>query len=510
MIKKMCEEFRTNPRKNMSNKKNYLEKRTLCGEPYPELSLKEGENIKFLQSKEEYRINKNILGLYHDSDRPKNYYPSYFLNNFKSSYNPASENIKEIQKKEKQKSKSLVDLNLKFKPSVSVESKILIPEEPVSFYPGTEPLKYHPLTQIPDRRDADGFLKSWVNYFWGNPEESLTKMLQFSRPNKAKIKTLFEEKPYRLFERRRKSLLIRQTLKVFKTDLCVEDLTDELFKFDRVKTIDSPYVIEIHTMINDAMNRSFMPNGRYSSGSVVCQGFIIHLQEKLDGTLTERLPTMSSLEKNVILCQLLLTLSILQGQYGILHTNITAENIAFLNIKQSDGYFKYKIAGRTFYLPNVGFIAVFIGFDNARVLNPMYEVDHYRGIRNVKVFAEVEPFWGNKAGNELVVEPFKTKYLPILDEKYDYETYKRNDSDQNIFINGFDSVPDLTVDLSDMRTYPAFDFKKDIEDLIKIFLNQNYVFDGLRSVLPDLTAAVLFPQFSKVKFDIIEEFRWPS
>ncbi|BCB67500.1 hypothetical protein [Lymphocystis disease virus 2] len=505
----MCEEFKTDPHKNVLNKKAYLELKKKCGEPYPELSLKENLNVKFVQSTEEYHINKNILGLYNDSDRPKNYYPSYFLNNFKSYYNPASENIEEIQKNKKKKYKSLIDINLKPKPVTFVKSEILVDEESVISYPSTDPLKYHPLTQIPDRHEAEGFLKSWVDYLWGNLDDSLNKILQFSRPDQAEIEALFMEKPYRLFERRRKSLLIRQKLKISKIDLCFENLNDEHLKFDRVKTIDSPYIIDIHTMINDAMNRSFMPNGRYSSGSVVCQGFIIHLQEKINGKLAEKLPAMSQLERNVTLCQLLLTLTILQGQYGILHNNITPENIIYLDIKQSDNYFKYKIAGRTFYLPNIGFIAAITGFDNARVLNPMYDIDQYRGIRNVKVSAEVDAFWGNKAGNELKIESFKTKYLPILDEKYNYKTYKRNDSNQNIFVDGFDSVPDLTIDLADMRTYPAFDFKKDVQDLIKIFLDKDYIFDDLRSVLPDLTAAILFPQFSEVKFDVIEEFRWP-
>ncbi|AOC55175.1 hypothetical protein LCDVSa091R [Lymphocystis disease virus 3] len=507
----MCEEFRIDPYKIASNKKIYSELTEKCGQPYPELSLKEKLTVKFIPSEKEYYVNKNILGLYDDSDRPKNYYPSYFLTDFKSPYNPALNDVEEIRKKEKKKYKSLIDLNLKPRIKSFVETKTLAPKESTVIYPGTDSLKYHPLTQIPERYEPEGFLKSWVDYLWGNSEESLNNVLQFSKPNKADLKRLFTEKPYRLFERRRKSLLIRQKLKTLTVDLCLKNIEEEDFKFDRVETKDSPYVIEIHTMINDAMNRSFIPNGRYSSGSVVCQGSIVHLQEKLDGNLTDRFTGMSLVEKDVTLCQLLLTLTILQGQYGILHNKISAKNIAFLDIKQSKGYFKYKIAGRTFYLPNVGFLAMFVGFDDARILNPMYGVDQYRGIRNVKVSAEVEPFWGNKAGNELIVKSFKTKYLPILDEKYDYKTYERNKSDQNIFIDGFDSTPDITVDLSDMRTYPAFDFKKDVEDLVKIFFpNRNYVFDGLRAILPDLTAAVLFPQFSELKFNVIEEFRWPS
>lgn len=184
-----------------------------------------------------------------------------------------------------------------------------------------------------------------------------------------------------------------------------------------------------------------------------------------------------------IFFQILSALYSLEKYYSILHNDIKAENILLKNTP-SGGCWEYVADGRSYFVENLGFVALVTDFGVSRSFDPKYTTDGYLGERNAYI----------KNG---MFEPFETNYFLSIDNKtgkltktkpYSFR-WEEGKGTRNRFHKRF-SYPSLAF-------LPPFEFFYDIQDLIRTFLG------GKRLSQPDFHKGMPFLS-NKFKEKLIE------
>ncbi|NP_078689.1 Uncharacterized conserved domain linked to protein kinase domain [Lymphocystis disease virus 1] len=288
------------------------------------------------------------------------------------------------------------------------------------------------------------------------------------------------------------------------------------------KNIIKPIEITVQQILNDIVFKKETPNVLLSIGAeylcdicepnYVCYNFFTEAPSMV---LTDMfLIGLTVEEKQSIILQLLCTLAILHGKYGIIHNNIALENIYLRRSNIRASFIKYSIDKRHFYIRNIGYIPLLSNFENSYTVHPDYGTVNYYGIKNAKIEKTgLKPSWGNRAGREYKQVPLKISKKPIFDSDNNLLRLESN----NVIINWtnmqkstFNKVVKENkenINLKDLRQYPSQDFYKDILNILKIFVPYEYniaVMDETRTLyntdgsatkylFADVMAAYLFP-----------------
>lgn len=98
---------------------------------------------------------------------------------------------------------------------------------------------------------------------------------------------------------------------------------------------------------------------------------------------------LTLLEWKVFMFQILSTLAVIQSHYpGFKHNDLKANNILIHKVKKTDKKIKYKICGKNFMTPNIGYMLKLCDFDFASI----------RDIKQNVINQKVETPWAKKNG----------------------------------------------------------------------------------------------------------------
>ncbi|NP_078619.1 hypothetical protein LCDV1gp005 [Lymphocystis disease virus 1] len=353
---------------------------------------------------------------------------------------------------------------------------------------------------------------------------------------------------------------------------CDKSVIESCGKFDDWGVGEVPYELGIQTMINKALDSGITQNFIYTIGAGICKECIIEIfgkaklgkcytivMEAAAYSLAEILDVLTWAESINAIQQLLMGLTILHGEYGILHRDIKAHNILVLPGPTS-GYFKYVVEDRTFFIPCMGKIYTIADFGVSQILNPKYKQSNsLLGTRNFKAIRNANPVgWGATAGLEYTLEPFSTKLRPnfyknkvSLKRNTFYKKWWKTPQKPhglytvNHFTKDEDVKPSIKVDLNNMRTFPAQEFIGDIQDVLRIFVGGAQYFqkhrhygkfvndplfnklkymtlhdpvftlvllylNPVKYIFPDVLTAFLFPELKSIQTKIEETFVWKT
>jgi serine/threonine protein kinase len=263
-------------------------------------------------------------------------------------------------------------------------------------------------------------------------------------------------------------------------------------------------------LLQNALTLQQSPNFLRVYNLAVCDG--CHLQkgepgscyltfmEPADGDLGKpfRDGIFSSSQQYSILYQLLLSVQVIHGEYGIFHADIKAQNILYKRTRPG-GYFKYAVGNDVFYVENAGILVYLADFGVSKSLLPMYgNVNNDYGYRNAEIVRDNT--------NELFFFPIKCKYsatfnpvngrVPASTRLWKTKPgYREYEGTSNKFIDGVDLSPSRVVDLNNPRRFPPFEFFNDIQDVIRMFIGgkrtvQPSSHDGLTGIDPGLYNAL--------------------
>jgi serine/threonine protein kinase len=183
--------------------------------------------------------------------------------------------------------------------------------------------------------------------------------------------------------------------------------------------------------------------------------------------------TLSTLDSQLsMLYQILIGFHYLHSVLAIRHNDFKPANILIKNIKPG-GYFKYIIGKDVFFVKNTGFL-VFISDFGASISFKKYNL----GLR----FAEV------------VYDGLKPKFVP-------FKKYHTNWYDKGKLVTIFSEEE---VDVNQTNRFPPFEFFKDIQDILKLFVGgkhgaQEYIFEKmpeLNKTLEFLIKKNIFPSMT--------------
>jgi serine/threonine protein kinase len=168
--------------------------------------------------------------------------------------------------------------------------------------------------------------------------------------------------------------------------------------------------------------------------------------------------------------QLFLGMCLLHLEYGIYHRDIKSDNILVLKVKPG-GYFKYIMDDKEYLVKNYGYIFCIHDFGISFIYNPRYSRGHNYGTRNVKI---------DKNGilNPIRCELFKdNKDSSIIwyDNKNQTEIIGTNNLFMS-FTNQSMIEPNYKVKLEKLKQFPPFEFTRDLDRLIDIFIEEKSVF----------------------------------
>ncbi|AOC55143.1 serine/threonine protein kinase [Lymphocystis disease virus 3] len=353
---------------------------------------------------------------------------------------------------------------------------------------------------------------------------------------------------------------------------CDKDAPESCGKFDDWIAEETPYELGVQTMVNQALDARYTQNFIYTIGAGACQECAVEifgriktgkcytvLMEPAAFSLAEILDELTPEENFNAMQQLLMGLTVLHGEYGILHRDIKSHNILVLP-GPDKGYFQYKIEDRTFYIPCMGRIYALADFGVSQILNSDYKkINAMMGTRNFEIVRNSNPVeWGETAGLEYDMVPFSTKLKPkfyknkvyLNPNKHFKKWWKTPEEAHGLYtINYFtlneDPEPTVKVDLNNTRRFPPQEFVGDVQDVIRIFvggpqyfqkhhhhkrpfnhplfhklkymtlydpifgLNLLYL-NPVKYVYPDVLVAFLFPELSKIQSETIDYFTWNS
>lgn len=242
-----------------------------------------------------------------------------------------------------------------------------------------------------------------------------------------------------------------------------------------------PGEYRFHILLKEALENKLTQNFLFVYGMTFCkmcsltlnkknkEGFCsVTLMEMADGDLRDwerdiRHKT-SSLEYNSllenILFQILSAVYVLQKVFSLLHNDIKAENILIKRIA-SGGYWKYIIEGETYFIPNMGVIALIADFGVSRSFDLKYSLDGYLGERNAKIVdGKFQPFV-----TSFFLSFQKGKLQKMKPSQFNW--VNRQSGTRNRFHKTIGNFNKKFM-LSDL--YPPFEFFYDLQDVVRLFL----------------------------------------
>jgi hypothetical protein len=244
--------------------------------------------------------------------------------------------------------------------------------------------------------------------------------------------------------------------------------------------LDKKYPEEylFNKMINDIISDRQCPNFSYTFVIYFCNKCILKqfdgekittqcsetIVELFDLTLN-KLPNTSDEVILSVMFQILFALASIQLRYGMFHNDIKKVNI-LLKVVPSGGYWEYNLNNVAYNVPNHGFIACLNDFGVSKVFRESVTPKYY-GKRQVEVVNVSKDKWS--------MVPVITQAYPVdrqwrIDSKAPRYLKKSKIYTQNYFMRGFDSLPNVPVDLSDMARFPVYNFHMDILDVIFSFV----------------------------------------
>ena len=245
---------------------------------------------------------------------------------------------------------------------------------------------------------------------------------------------------------------------------------------------------------------------------------IINLMEKASGTLQDwsKIKKYKSVEWDNMIFQIMAGLATLQSnQLQIQHYDIKTINILYHKTIPG-GYWKYIIDGKTYHVPNLGFVAIIADYGASDCLKPSIKykgskdrrfgfrgllrskdseycgivlatrTDHKSIGTNLRDIMTIKPEQGDKLKQEIdkKVTPYNYDYLP----RHGYVSYNGllytatkeitdyKDIDLKIIPNSFSKKPEFSRKnilsknlLENSDIYPPIEFTFDTQDVLRMF-----------------------------------------
>jgi len=254
--------------------------------------------------------------------------------------------------------------------------------------------------------------------------------------------------------------------KVFKTNIGNLELAlKTITKDDKTYYFHEVYILQL---LQKLINKKISPNipfVYYFNFEPTNTGFFTELADGTFNTLLkkiEKYPYESRiLYLEVCLFQLMAGLHTVQHYYQIWNYDIKKSNILYYKI-QKGGYWKYKILGQDYYIPNLGFLLVLNDFGISQVLSPKYISE-----------------------KDVITKSFGTRLATIRDNKFIPINIVNNfNLGENININWNDGEKSTGIKFSKTSikqslekfpyffndvNVPPFEFYNDTQDMIRIF-----------------------------------------
>ncbi|AAV91030.1 unknown protein [Grouper iridovirus] len=207
-------------------------------------------------------------------------------------------------------------------------------------------------------------------------------------------------------------------------------------------------------------------------------------EERYDMTLQQWLNNMETTEQQIEYCyiQLLLAIAVLQGECSMVHENMSLNRVKVIlpDAKAEKSYRTYKMGNREFHVPCNAPLCMLDDFSNTCIYNPHLDRHHGKHGKRLGITLKDDPAmgptWGVAAGSE-------TKAFVTVTE------------------TGDPRIP---------RTYPAWEFGKEVRDLTALLAPFSpkiaRIQDDMTRLLgndelawmcrPDVTCARYFPTLS--------------
>lgn len=252
----------------------------------------------------------------------------------------------------------------------------------------------------------------------------------------------------------------------------------------RAKNLEFPIEYLLNQMMNTILNDGLCPSFNYTycilfcdqcevaerfykaNGNIGIKSKIttcsVTMVEKADSDLKGLDDQWAQLSA---LFQVLAAVHCIHTLYGIHHRDIKIENVLMRKIpRRENEYWKYKVDGIDYYVPNPGFIAILNDFGVSNSFSPSISYADY-GVRNARV----------SNGNFV---PFTTQRYPQMDKRGKITGIPsprlRGPGGATLTLNRFwkkfDSKPSISVYLDDFQQFPTFGMYQDIQDVLRMFI----------------------------------------
>ena len=224
---------------------------------------------------------------------------------------------------------------------------------------------------------------------------------------------------------------------------------------------------------------------------------VITVTELANGDLRDYLKfeTPTDNELYSALFQIMAGLHCLQKYGQILNNDIKARNILYYNVKEG-GYWKYKINGKYFYVPNYGKIFVLNDFGVSTIYNPdiqmypdydskMFNLGSRFAININGIFSPVhseveinnnkykktDPVrWIDKYDSEITSYGAKYKMYKFTNEIVSSETILTSKQKEFLYRKKICTNPKKMEYFSNPLIIPPFEFYNDTQDVIRMFI----------------------------------------
>jgi serine/threonine protein kinase len=279
---------------------------------------------------------------------------------------------------------------------------------------------------------------------------------------------------------------------------------------DRAKKVEFPLEYLYNQLMNNILNNGFCPSFSYTYCILFCdhcevlQSFYkpngqignrskmttcsVTMVEKADSDLKGLNDQCAQLSA---LFQILAAVHCIHVLYGMHHRDIKIENILMRKIdRRNNEYWLYKVDGVDYYVPNAGFIAILNDFGVSDSFDPAISNGDY-GVRNAEVVAT--------SNGGYVFKPFFTQRYPQMEKNGRVTSIPsprlRGPGGATLTLNrfwkGFNSHPNINVDLGNFQKFPAFGMYQDIQDVLKMFVGgKQTVQPGSHDVMKGLDPCV--------------------
>ena len=254
---------------------------------------------------------------------------------------------------------------------------------------------------------------------------------------------------------------------------------------NNLKSWHDRYILKF--ILNKIVEKKICPNLPYMYKDFTCDKCSLVFNDKksnepctisfielANGDLSKYLKQKRDIEElECCLFQIMAGLHAIQKYGEIWHFDIKAENVLFYETEKN-GYWKYTIRGKDYYIPNMGIVFVLNDFGVSRVFSKklfVYSNDDdkfaYLGSRHAYI----------KNGKFKPINTKKQFFAEIMDPQeieWDGGVIKSTGSRRAISRETnkiIDVEPELSIDVfKDPEVTPPFEFYNDLQDVLKIFL----------------------------------------